>query len=492
MSSAIPISGQPIPPAGPARTGRSTLRSALLSGLLAAALLCMILGSARAAAVDPASIRQSSRSDKPLLTLNFHQNNINEILSALAMQQQVNIVTSTEVMGDVSIHLYDVTLERALQAICSAGGFRVHRRDDVYYVYKPGRNAGAAAGKREMRIFKLRFADIDKIQEVLAAVPDIRMVKIHEPTRTVIVEDTAENIRRIETIINHWDARPRQVLIEAKILEVTLTDEMTLGVNWEKVLGDATIGTGGFSSGTLPDSGPASPVPSTGLGFFGNMITGAGTSHQFRAALDALGGKTRIDTLSTPKILAIHGKAARVQVGGQQGYRVTTTNLGVATETIEFIDTGTILEITPYIDEKGNILLNVKPTINTAKIEEGIPVVNSTVVSTWLLARNGETALIGGLIQEEAVETQTAIPCLGSIPGLGYLFGRKSHGTGKSELVVLITPTVLHDGHPQVPGAMEKTRQSQKQIERQRRYSQPWRRIEEHADPAYGEQDHEQ
>jgi type II secretory pathway component GspD/PulD (secretin) len=281
------------------------------------------------------------------------------------------------------------------------------------------------------------------------------------------------------------------VLIEAKILEVSLTDEMTLGVNWEKVLGDATIGTGGFSSGILPESAPASPVPSTGLGFFGNVITGAGTSHQFRAALDALRGKTRIDTLSTPKILAIHGKAARVQVGGQQGYRVTTTNLGVATETIEFIDTGTILEITPYIDDKDNILLNVKPTINTAKIEEGIPVVNSTVVSTWLLAGNGETVLIGGLIQEEAVETQTAIPCLGSIPGLGYLFGRKSHGAGKSELVVLITPTVLHDGNPEVPDAMEKTRQSQRRIQRQKNYTQPWRWLENNADPAYGGQDHE-
>jgi type II secretory pathway component GspD/PulD (secretin) len=111
-------------------------------------------------------------------------------------------------------------------------------------------------------------------------------------------------------------------------------------------------------------------------------------------------------------------------------------------------------------------------------------------VSTWLLARNGETVLIGGLIQEEAVETQTAIPCLGSIPGLGYLFGRKSHGTGKSELVVLITPTVLHDGNPEVPDAMEKTRQSQRQIQRQRQYTQPWRWLENNADPAYGGQDH--
>ena len=122
---------------------------------------------------------------------------------------------------------------------------------------------------------------------------------------------------------------------------------------------------------------------------------------------------------------------------------MTTTNVGVATETIEFIDTGTILDITPYIDDDGNVLLNVKPSINSAKIQGGIPVVSSTVVSTWLMAKNGETVFIGGLIQDTKTKTREMIPCLGGIPGLGAAFGRTVQGTGKTELIVLITPQIL-------------------------------------------------
>jgi type II secretory pathway component GspD/PulD (secretin) len=88
-------------------------------------------------------------------------------------------------------------------------------------------------------------------------------------------------------------------------------------------------------------------------------------------------------------------------------------------------------------------LLNVRPEIKSAVIEGGIPVVKTTVVSTWLLAKNGETVFIGGLIQDTKTKTRENIPCLGSIPVLGLLFGRTSRGIGKSELVILITPQIL-------------------------------------------------
>ena len=198
------------------------------------------------------------------------------------------------------------------------------------------------------------------------------------------------------------------------------------------------------------------------------MIAFAGTRHQFTAAIDALQTKTKVDTLSTPKILAIHGKPAKVQVGGQQGYRVTTTNVGVATETIEFIDTGTVLEITPYIDDDGNVLLDVTPSISSATLEGNIPVVQTTFVSTWLLAKNGETVFIGGLIRDEKAKSREAIPCLGGIPVLGALFGRTSQGIKKTELIVLITPSLFG---PQAVGidrgAVEKTQEVEELLKKE-------------------------
>lgn len=399
-----------------------------------------------------------------LLTLNFYKRDIREILSALAVQQQLNLVMARDVSGDVSVHLYRVSLDKALDSICRAGGFSYYKQGDVYFVYKPKVELEPMASRLKMEIFKIEYADMDKIQEVLTAIPNIRLIKIHEPTKTIIVEDTPENIAKIETLIRYWDARPKQVLIEAKILEITLTDDMSLGVNWEKVLGDVRVGTGGFSRAVLPTTGPVSPVPIIGDGIFANMITGAGTTQQFAAAIDALQQKTTIKTLSTPKILAIHSKPAKVVVGGQQGYKLTTVNQGISTETIQFIDTGTILDITPYVDVHNNVLLMVQPELTSAQIEADVPVTRSTKVTTWMMAKNGETVFIAGLIEDSKTDTWSGVPCLGDIPGIRLLFGRTGNTIDKKELIILITPQVLEDRTPQTREAIEKTKEVEKDL----------------------------
>ncbi len=419
--------------------------------------------------------RESSKSDTgvqwvgdEMLSINFLNVDIREALSALALEREINIVTSNEVKGNITIHLYNSTLDQALDAITLAGGFSFIKKGNLYYVFKPKEAKDPQAERLQMKIFKLKYAGVDKVQEILNSIPEMRPVRIHDSTKTIIAEDTPENIKKIEKIISQWDQIPKQVMIEAKILEITLTDDMSFGVNWNAILGDSRVGTGGLSTATMPTNTPVSPVPNNGKGIFSNLITAAGTDKQFTAALDALQSKTRINTLSTPKILAIHGKPAKVQVGGQQGYTVTTTNDGVSTETIEFIDTGTILQITPFIDDEDNILLDVRPSIRSARIEQGIPVVSSTEVATWLTAKNGETIFIGGLIQDTKTRTRDMIPCLGGVPGIGALFGRSTSGTGKSELVVLITPTVLNSSPSKAGSDMiEKTKKTEESFNKE-------------------------
>ncbi len=418
---------------------------------------------------QPKIVVQST--DNALMSLNLLDVDIREALSAIAMKLEINIVTATDVSGKISVHLYEVTLDEALDAVTLAGGFCYHKHSDYYYVFRPKGDRDPQAKRLEMRVFRLEYAEIEKVQEILDAIPGKRVIQIHEDSKCVIVEDIPENIKKVETILSFLDTPPRQVMIEAKILEVSLTDEMSLGVNWGQILGDARIATTGFSTATIPSAtGPAvSPhLTATGAGIFGNIITGAGSRHQFAAALDALQTKTRINTLSTPKILAIHGKVARVQVGGEQGYKTTTTNMGVTTEKVEFIDTGTILEITPYIDDEGNVLLNVKPNIKSAKIEGGVPVVMTTGVSTWLLAKSGETVFIAGLIKDEETETREMVPCIGNVPMLGWFFRHTSQKTGKSELVVLITPHVVKTELERFnQEAIEKTNEVEEELNRE-------------------------
>jgi type II secretory pathway component GspD/PulD (secretin) len=379
-----------------------------------------------------------------LINLSLIDTDIRDALSALAMDQEINIATATEVSGKISVHLYQVTLEKALHAITLAGGFSYHKHNDVYYIYKPKKATDPQIDRLQIRIFKLRYAEVAKVQEILSSIPGIRTLKFHEPSKTILVEDTPENIKKIETIIKYWDTVPKQVLIEARILEITLTDDMELGVEWAALLGDVRVGTSSFSRAVLPTDQDVSPVPDTGSGLFFNLLTGS-DSRRFAAAIDALQEKTNVNTLSTPKVLAIHGEPAKVQVGGQQGYSVATTNLGVTTENIQFIDTGIVLEITPYIDDDGTVLLNVKPSITSAQIEgpSGIPVTSTAFVETWLLAASGETVLIGGLIQDSITKTRSEVPCLGDLPLLGLLFGSRGRSVDKTELVILITPSVV-------------------------------------------------
>ncbi len=378
-----------------------------------------------------------------LMTLNFINVDIQEALSALAMQREINIITAPIVSGEISVHLYDVTLDAALNAICLAGGFSFHRRGDLYYVSKLEEGEEPEAEKLQTRVFKLKYVDVDKIEDILGSIPGIRMLRLHKPSRTIIVEDYPANIAKIESIIKQLDTMPKQVLIEAKILEIELTDDMTMGVDWDKIFNDSRVVTS-FSRAIIPSDGPISPQPQTGFGIFGNLIAAAGTSHQFSLAIDALQAKTNVNILSTPRLLAVNGKPARVQVGGQQGYKVTTISNGLAVESIEFIDTGTILDITPYIIDDETILLDVSPSIDAARIEEGgIPVVKTTTVKTSLLAKNGQTVFIGGLIQDSKIKQRDIVPFFGDIPVVGVLFGRTSIGIGKTELVVLITPYIV-------------------------------------------------
>jgi len=378
-----------------------------------------------------------------LINLSLIDTDIRDALSALAMKQRINIATATEVSGKISVHLYQVDLEKALHAITLAGGYSYHKYADIYYVYKPKEAKDPQSDRLQIRIFKLKYAEVGKVQEILSSIPGIRTLKFHEPSKTILVEDIPENIKKIETIINYWDTVPKQVLIEARILEITLNDDMELGVEWAAILGDARFGTSSFSRAVLPSGEAVNPVPSEGSGLFFNILTGS-SRRQFAAAIDALQEKTNVNTLSTPKVLAIDGQPAKVQVGGQQGYSVAQTNLGVTTENIQFIDTGIVLEIVPYIDDDDNVLLNVKPSITSAQLEAGIPVTRTAFVETWLLAASGDTVLIGGLIQDSITKTRSEVPCLGNIPVIGIFFGKRGRKAEKVELVVLITPYVVN------------------------------------------------
>ena len=183
--------------------------------------------------------------------------------------------------------------------------------------------------------------------------------------------------------------------------------------------------------------------------------------------MNALRSEGRVRTLSTPKLLALEKQESSVIIGDRRGYAVTTTINQVTTESIEFLESGVILRVTPSVDDSGEIMLDIHPEVSTGTIDPntGIPSQTTTEVSTQMIVADGQTIFVGGLIKHTIDESKQGVPVLGDIPGVGRLFSNRRKTNLNTETVVLITPTIIQDGMAEVSNA-EESREAIKRLER--------------------------
>jgi type II secretory pathway component GspD/PulD (secretin) len=250
--------------------------------------------------------------------------------------------------------------------------------------------------------------------------------------KLLVVEDLPTFIDRIEELLKELDRQPRQMLIEAKILEITLQDAESFGIKWAKFF-STNDGTGAL--GTKGLNNPLSP------GLFIDIITPG-----LELFLDALRTRDRLRTLSTPKLLALEHQEAEAIIGDRIGYRVTTTINQVTTESIEFLESGVILKVMPSVDGQGRILLDIHPEVSTGTVsDDGIPSQKTTEVTTQMLVEDGQTVFIGGLIKRTMNQSKEGVPLLGDIPIVGGLFANNARNNVSVETVVLITPYLINE-----------------------------------------------
>lgn len=285
----------------------------------------------------------------------------------------------------------------------------------------------------EVRTYKLNYVDMDEILiNVKEIVSPTAMVTIYKPEKTLIIEDIPMHLDRVEQVLKKVDVPPRQVLIEAKILEVQLTDDMALGVDWNLAYDHFE------TSGNLLTQGFALRKNSGAQGLFFESV-----SDNFSAFLDALETTSKVNTLSTPKLIAISGKKAEIIVGGKLGYYVTTTTNTATLQSVEFLETGTLLVLTPHIMDDGNIIMEVHPEVSDGTVTLGLPSESTTELTTTLIAEDGGTIFLGGLIKDRKEDLRDQVPGLGCLPLFGTLFGRTYNATQKTEIIVLITPHIV-------------------------------------------------
>ena len=370
------------------------------------------------------------------ISLAVQHADIAELFETLSRHGQKNILIGPNVTGEVSVNLYDVTLDEAVRAVAAAAGVAVEEVGGAYHIVSR-EQAGKdyAGGLTEIRAFKVQYTGVEEVEDILGNhLSRYGKVTGLPERRLLVVEDQPDFIARIEQVLGEIDRQPVQILIEARILEVTLDRTQTYGLDWAHLFAH-NDGAGAFGIQGL--AAPGTP------GFFLSVI-----NPDIEAALNALDTDGRVRTLSTPKLLALEHQEAEVVIGDRIGFRVTTTINQVTTESVDFIESGVILKVTPFVDRSGQIMMEIHPEVSTGTVSDGIPSVTTTEVTTQLLAADGETIFIGGLMRNSKAEREQGVPLLRRIPLLGRAFGSTESLNLNTETIVLITPHIRVAGVP--------------------------------------------
>ncbi|MFH1142920.1 MAG: secretin N-terminal domain-containing protein [Candidatus Eisenbacteria bacterium] len=370
------------------------------------------------------------------VTLAVQNMEIREVLALLSDSRPMNLVCGSEVEGRVSIDLHEVPFPEALRAVVGMAGFDVVRRGNIYFVQRDSNRDPREALLREARTFRLDYAQPDAILQALqpSLSPQGKAVA-YPPLRTLVVEDRPDVLDRLAILVDALDIAPRQVLIEAQIIEARISDDLRFGIDWSLVF------SAGAGSGAIDVAGFASPAEAGAQGLFVSWGEG-----DFTSVLESFEGIEDLRTLAAPRVLAIDGTEAEIIIGGQLGFSVLTTVDNTVIQSVEFLDTGAQLRITPTITGDGYVLMKIRPELSDGVIENGLPSKNTSQVTTQVLVKDGHTLMIGGLIREREETIRQGIPLLVRLPLLGHLFGRTTRSVQRSELITLITPRILEPG----------------------------------------------
>jgi type IV pilus assembly protein PilQ len=416
------------------------------------------------------------------ISLDFKDADLQNIFRIIAEVSNLNIITSDDVKGKVTLRLVNVPWDQALDLVLQAKSLGAKQEGNVIRI------APLASLRTEERARLDAQKEVEKLKATLEAVTvtlpisytkagDLQSkikdllseggkIQIDDRTNTIVIRDLSKNIEEARALIAKLDTATPQVLIEARIVEVDTSFSRELGVQWGGSWnsGNKTkIGVAGIqdSAGTFL---PGVPVTNTGLVPFSSTTPtpnfavnlpakiglGAGGGISFGIlrdnlrldlSLSALEASNKGRVISSPKVITIDNKEATIEQGTQIPYSTVSAS-GTNTQ---FVDATLSLKVTPHITPDGGVIMKLEAK-NDSQGEVGAsgqPAINKKKATTEVLVRDGETAVIGGILQISRRETEAGIPWLSKIPILGYLFRNDTNQSTNRELLIFITPKIL-------------------------------------------------
>lgn len=430
--------------------------------------------------------------EENLVTVNAQNTSLAQVLEMLSVQQRVNIVLAAAATPSVTVNIYDASLEEALDWLLLPHGLDWRFDGRVYYVQESESFLAEELPPLDTRIFRPDYLSAVEAERLvtpmlsgrgritISAAPEVGIPTGEEETggvepvsrETVVVMDDEETLLHIADFLANVDVPPKQVLVEATIIEVKLDENNKFGVDLgllsnldfdeadifsgvsdpRDLFGDPVDGSNGFG-GT---QGFADPTA--------DGLQVAFIKDNFAIFLEALNTITDTEVLANTKVLALNKMRGEIIIGGRLGYNAgTTVSDGISQQNVEFLEVGTQLRFRPFIGRDGWVRLEIHPERSSGVIDTatGLPTESTSEVTTNVMMQDGTTIIIGGLIETRDVMVEKKVPILGYVPVLEWIFSSEESMVTRSEIIVLITVHVLELGESRGDGNRiieEKTR----------------------------------
>ena len=407
--------------------------------------------------------------EKEKISLDFQNADVRNLFRIFAEISGFNVILSPEVGGSVNIRMIDVPWNQAMEIIltnsalgreCFGGNIvRVATKvtlaaEDTARLSEKTRAVSERLNERDSEdlvteVVRVNHADITELSTSLNALKSARkdaLITIDTRTNTLILNDLRHHVDDMLETIKILDISTPQVLIEAKIVEISKTFSQELGISWGLVNPDpgfpTVTGNSTFDTQFLVDLRPTVDIAAGNVAGFDSLIQGFLPGVALNVKLEALeeSGKGRV--ISSPRVTTADNKEARVLSGRDIPYQVNS----VEGNSIQFVNAELSLTVIPHVTADNSIYMIIDATKNAADFTEkidNVPTITTKEMHTEVLVGNGDTTVLAGIYESISTENKKAVPWFSKLPLVGFLFRAFDDKDSISELLVFITPTIV-------------------------------------------------
>jgi type II secretory pathway component GspD/PulD (secretin) len=368
----------------------------------------------------------ASLSQETIARIDFEDASVINVVRTLAKSAGLDLVLSGDQAAmqskKATIHLKDIPVEDAIEDILRTNGLNYERKDGLLLVSTLPQDLAQTGYKAAIEVVKLKYLPAGKTAELLGKLMPQANFQVGERADSLVMRGRAEELKDAKTVIASLDKLIPQVLIESKVIEISSSNSRKLGISY---------GNGTFKFTTAKETKKTSPA------------------EDLTSTLNALIADGSANVVASPRIATLDNQEAVINIGSRVPYAVPVTYASGSTQwTINYIDAGVKLKITPQLGQEGYIRTFIQPEVSsisewrtTAAGE--FPVISTRNACATVRVRDGESIIIGGLLSDSERQNVTRIPVLGYLPLIGLLFQAQSADKEKTEIVFLITPHLI-------------------------------------------------